>query len=222
MSRLLIGQLAAKARMLILVLVLLGLLGAVGLAYSGYRAYQFSAAVGELPSAASLFRAQTAVLHQMSDMEKASDRYMLDGNSSTRELLERDKASVEQYVQMAQQDPELKNDRLLPEMLAKAQAWYSQVQPLLEQRKSIPPGQGLSEEFLAHYRQNRPDLDLIGLEIKAESAYRHPLENLASAEKQTKGWFLATCITIALLLTLSILALAVRVLRHVGSMRSAG
>lgn len=216
-----IGRLATKVRMFILGLASLGLLGALGLGYAGYRAHQFSTAVGELPKAASVFRAQTAVLHQLSDMEKAFDRYMLDGNSSTRELLERDKASVEQYVQIAQQDPELKNDRLLPEMLTKAQAWYSQAQPLIEERKNLPPGQGLSEEFLAHYRQNRPNLNLIGFEIKAESAYRQPLENLTESEKQTKIWFLVFCLSTALLLIVAILALAVSALRHVGTMRSA-
>jgi hypothetical protein len=216
-----VGRLAAKVRMFILGVASLGLLGALGLGYAGYRAHQFSTAVGELPKAASLFRAQTAVLHQLSDMEKAFDRYLLDGNSSSLELMDRDKSSVEQYVQIAQQDPELQSDKLMPEMLAKAQAWRSQVQPLIDERKNLPAGQGLSEEFLSHYRQNRPSLDLIGYEIKAEGAYRHPLENLTESEKQTKVWFLLFCLSTALLLIVAILALAASALRHVGSMRSA-
>ncbi len=221
MSRLPLGRLAAKARTFILGLVLLGLLGALGVGYAGYRAHQLSVAVSQLPQAATLFRAQTAVLHQLSDMEKAFDRYMLDGNSANLELMQRDKASVEEYTRIAQQDPELRADNLLPEMVAKAQAWYSQVQPLVDQRKNLPAGQGLSEEFLSHYRQGRPDLDLIGFEIKAESAYRHPLEDLADSEKQTKVWFLVACLTAALLLIVFMLALAAGALRHVGSMRNA-
>lgn len=222
MSRPPLGRLAAKARMFIVGLVLLGLLGALGLGFAAYRAHQLSVAMSELPKAASLFRSQTAVLHQLSDMEKAFDRYMLDGNSANLELMQRDKASVEQYLQIAQQDPELQADKLLPEMVAKSQAWYSQVQPLVEQRRNLPAGLGLSEEFLSHYRQGRPDLDLIGFEIKAESAYHHALEGLAGAEKPTKIWFLVACLTAALLLIVFILALAGGALRHVGSMRSAG
>ena len=214
------GRPALKVRMLILGLVLLGLLGALGLGYAGYRAHQFNVALGELPQAASLFRAQTAVLHQLSDMEKAFDRYILDGNSSSLELVDRDKSSVEQYVQMAQQYPELRADKLMPEMIAKAQAWRSQAQPLIDERKNLPPGQGLSEQFLEHYRQNRPNLDLIEYETKAEAAFRRPLENISDSQKQTKIWFLVFCLSTALLLIVAILVLAVSALRHVGTMRS--
>jgi hypothetical protein len=128
--------------------------------------------------------------------------------------MERDKESVEQ---LAQQDAGLRADKLLQEMVAKAQGWYSQVQPLVEQRKNLPAGQGLSEEFLTEFRRASPDLNLISYEMKTESAYRQALEGV-ELEKQRRLGVLLTSLTAAILLIILAFASASAALRHVGGL----
>jgi hypothetical protein len=204
---------ARWVRIFILGLALAGLLGALGLAYAGYRAHRISAALNDYGPAASLYRARTTAIHRLSDMETAFHRFLLDGNSANLTLMERDKEAVELF---AQQDAELRADKLLQDMVAKEQRWYSQAQPLIEQRRSLPPGQGISEEFLAHYRAASPDLNVISFEIGTESAFRESVEAVQS-EKQTRVAFLMTCILAAVFLILLIFTLASRALKQTGS-----
>ena len=134
------GSLARRVRVFTFGLLLCGLLGAAGLAFAGYRAHQVNAAVRNYAPAASLYRARTAAIHQLADMETAFHRFLLDGNSVNLSLVERDKEGIEQ---LAQQDPEAQGDKLLQDIVAKEQQWYSQAaQPLIEQRKTVPAGQG--------------------------------------------------------------------------------
>jgi len=209
-----VRRVARKVRLFLLALLLSGILGALGLGFAGYHAYQVGAAVSEYATAGSLYRAETAAIHQLSDMEKAFYRFLLDGNSSNLTLMERDKESVEQ---LAQQDAGLRADKLLQEMVAKAQGWYSQVQPLVEQRKNLPAGQGLSEEFLTEFRRASPDLNLISYEMKTESAYRQALEGV-ELEKQRRLGVLLTSLTAAILLIILAFASASAALRHVGGL----
>lgn len=211
MFRMPAGRMTGRVRIFILGLVMAGLVGALGLAFAGYRAHRFGASLSEYGPAASLYRARTTAIHQLSDMETVLHRFLLDGNSANLSLVDRDKAALEEF---AQQDPELQSDKLMQEMVAKEQRWYAQVQPLIQERKSLPEGQGISQDFLTHYRSVSPDMNLIKFEISTESAFRQAAEAVQS-EKQTRVWFLMTCLLAALLLVLVVLALAARALKQV-------
>lgn len=209
-------SLARRARAAIVGLLLLGFLGAAGLAYAGYRAHQISVAVSDYSSAASLYQARTSAIQRLSDLETAFHRFLVDGNSVNLNLMERDKEALEQ---LAQQDSQTKADKLLQDMVAKEQQWYSHTaQPLIEQRKGLPAGQGISEDFLSHYRTASPDLGVINFENSAEGAYRHSRQGLEDSEKQARLWFLLACLAAAVLLIVLIFMLATGALKHVGSL----
>jgi hypothetical protein len=209
--------LARRARASIVGLLLLGFLGAAGLAYAGYRAHRISAAVNDYASAASLYQTRTAAIQRLSDLETAFHRFLLDGNSVNLNLMERDKEALEQ---LAQQDSQTKADTLLQDMVAKEQQWYSHTaQPLIDQRKSLPAGQGISEDFLSHYRTASPDLGVINFENTAEGAYRQSLQGLQDSRHQTRIWFLLACVAAAVLLIILIFMLASGALKHVGSLQ---
>jgi hypothetical protein len=197
-------------------LVLLGLAGAAGLAFAAYRVHQVNAAVSAYGPAASLYRVRTAAIHQLSDMETSLHRFLLDGSSASLNLMQRDKERIEQ---MAQQDPELQADKLMQSLVAKEQQWSAQIAPLIEERKSLPSEQGLSEAFLTHYRVLNPDLDVVRFESGAERDYRQSLEALAQSEKQTRIWFTVAALAAAVFLAVLILALAAGALRHVSTLR---
>src|SRR5215472_14750038 len=209
------GTLARRVRLFVFSLVVLGLLGPIGMAYAAYRVHQLNTAVAEYGPAASLYRVRTAAIHQLSDMETSFHRFLLDGSSASLNLMQRDKERIEQ---MAQEDPELKTDQLLQSMVAKEQKWFEQVAPLIEERKNLPPGQGISEDFVAHYRVLNPDLDVVRFESSAERDYRHTLEALNQSEQSTGLGFFVTWLTGAVVLAVLMLALAVAALRHISGM----
>jgi hypothetical protein len=210
-------SLARRARASIMGLLVLGFLGALGLAYAGYRARQISAAVSDYAAAASLHQARIAAIQRLSDLETAFHRFLLDGNSLNLNLMERDKEALEQ---LAQQDPQTRGDKLLQDMVAKEQQWYSHTaQPLIDQRKNVPAGQGLSEDFLTHYRTASPDLGVINFENAAEGAYRQSLQGLQDSEKQARLWFLLACLAVAVLLIVLIFMLASGALKHIGGLQ---
>jgi hypothetical protein len=209
------GSFAPRIRLFVFALVLLGLLGTAGLAYVAYRIHQLNAAVSNYGPAASLYRVRTAAIHQLSDMETSFHRFLLDGSSASLNLMQRDKERIEQ---MAQEDPELKADQLLQTMVAKEQKWSEQIVPLIEERKNLPAGQGISEELLAHYRILNPDLDVVRFESGAEHDYRHTLEALNQSEQQTRLGFFMAWLTAAVLLAILILALALGALRHMSGL----
>lgn len=211
------GSSAGKVRTFIFGLLASGLLGAAGLGFAGFRVHQLNAAVSDYPAAASLYRVRTAAVHQLSDMETAFNRFLLDGNSANLSLLERDRESVEQ---LAQQDPELKADKILQDMVAKEQQWYVQVaQPLMQQRKGLPAGQGLSEDFLARYRTSNADLGVISFEVGAEHAFRDSLEGLVQSERHTSSALSVTCLVAGVLLMILTFVLASGALRQVGGLQ---
>ena len=208
-------SLAPRVRLFILVLVVLVLLGAVGLAFTAYRVHQLNVAVSNYGPAASLYRVRTAAIHQLSDMETSFHRFLLDGNSASLTLMQRDKERIEQ---MAQEDPELKSDQLLQSMVAKEQKWSEQVAPLVEERKNLPPGQGISEDFVAHYRVLNPDLDVVRFESGAERDYRQTLEALNQSEQRTGLGFFVTWLSGAVVLGILIVALAIGAIRHLSGL----
>src|SRR5215472_10156219 len=205
------GSLAPRVRLFILVLVFLGLLGAVGLAFTAYRVHQLNVAVSDYGPAASLYRVRTAAIHQLSDMETSFHRFLLDGDSASLTLMQRDKERIEQ---MAQEDAELKADPLMQSLVAKEQQWYQQISPLIEERKNLPGGQGLSEDFVSHFRTLSPDLDVVSFEVRAEQDYRHALEGMAEPQKQAQVRFSVMSWFVAVLLIILIIALAGAALRH--------
>jgi len=162
-----------------------------------------------------LYRVRTAAIHQLSDMETSFHRFLLDGDSASLTLMQRDKERIEQ---MAQEDPELKSDQLMQSMVAKEQQWSAQVAPLIEERKNLPPGQGISEDFVAHYRVLNPDLDVVRFESSAERDYRHTLEALNQSEQSTGLGFFVTWLTGAVVLAILMLALALGALRHLSGL----
>jgi CHASE3 domain sensor protein len=210
------GGVARRVRIFVFALLLLGILGAISLAFAGYRLYQLNAEMSSYAPAASLYRVRTSVIHQLSDMETALHRFLLDGNSSSLNLLQRDKERIEQ---MAQEDPELRADKLLQGLVAKEQQWYQQVSPLIEERKNQPGGQGLSEDFVNHFRTLSPDLDVISFEVRAEREYRQALEGMAQSERQSRLRFSVASWFGAVLLIVFIIALAGAALRHLGGLR---
>jgi hypothetical protein len=198
-------------------LLLLGFLGAVGLAYAGYRAHRLSAAVSDYAVAASLYQARTAAIQRLSDIETSFHRFLLDGNSVNLNLMQRDKEAL---AQLAQQDSTTRADKLLQDMVAKEEQWYSHTaQPLIDQRKSLPAGQGISEDFLSHYRTASPDLGVINFENSADGAYRQSLQGLRDSQQQTRIWFLLACVAVAMLLIILIAMLASGALKHVGNLQ---
>jgi hypothetical protein len=211
-----VGRLVRRAKIFVFGLLLLGVLGAAGLGFAGYRLYQLNAEMSSYAPAASLYRVRTSVIHQLSDMETALHRFLLDGDSASLTLLQRDKERIEQ---IAQEDPELKADKLLQSLVAREQQWYQKVSPLIEERKNLPSGQGLSEDFVSHFRTLSPDLDVVSFEVLAEQEYRHALEAMAQPEKQAQERFSVMCWFVAVLLIVLVIALAGTSVRHLGGIR---
>lgn len=148
------GSLARKAHSYVFGILLLGLLAAVGLGYAGYLVHKINSAMSEYAEF-SLTTSKAQSL--MNEIEISFTRFLLDGNSANLALMQRDRAELEQLEQSeaARKDPSLKN------MIEQEKRWYQQVAPLIEQRKNLPPGQGLSEDFLAHYRASGTSLALV-------------------------------------------------------------
>jgi CHASE3 domain sensor protein len=210
------GGLARRVKIFVFGLLLLGVLGAAALGYAAYRVYELNAQMSSYAPAASLYRVRTTVIHQLSDMETALHRFLLDGNSSSLNLMQRDKERIEQ---MAQEDPELQADKLLQSLVAKEQQWYQQVSPLIEERKNLPAGQGLSEDFVNHFRTLSPDLDVVSFEVRAEREYRQALEGMAQSERQSRLRFSVMSWFGAVLLIVFMIALTGAALRHLGGLR---
>lgn len=147
------GSLARRAHAFVLGILVLGLLAAAGLGYAGYLVHQINSAMSEYAEFG-LTTSQARSL--MNEIEISFTRFLLDGNSANLALMQRDRTELEQMEQSeaARKDQSLKN------MIEQEKRWYAQVAPLIEQRKNLPPGQGLSEDFLARYRASGTSLAL--------------------------------------------------------------
>lgn len=148
------GSLARKAHLYVFGILLLGLLAAVGLGYAGFLVYDINIGMKQ-HAEFGLTTSQAESL--MNEIEISFTRFLLDGNSANLALMQRDRAELEQLEQSegAGKDQSLKN------MIEQEKRWYQQVSPLIEQRKNLPPGQGLSEDFLARYRASGTTLALV-------------------------------------------------------------
>jgi CHASE3 domain sensor protein len=180
------GRLARKVRMFILGLLLASLLGALGLLFAGYRVHRLRAAVSDYADAAQLHRSRTEAIRSLNDMENAFNRFLLDGNSANLTLAQRDKETIER---LAHQDAAAKNDKLVNDLAARAEQWYTQVaQPLIERRKNLPAGQGLSEDFLTHYRASGSDPGAVKYELETQRDYNSALQGLQEAQQKMSFW----------------------------------
>jgi hypothetical protein len=213
------GRLARKARVFILALLLAGLIGPLGLLYAGYQAYRAKTEVNTYFQAASLYRLRTEAIHRLYDMETAFHRFLLDENSANLTLMQRDREAIDQ---LAHRDPAANEDKLLRDVAAKAQQWQTQLaQPLIDQRKALPSGQGISEEFLAHYRAAGSDLGASNFEMEAEKDYNAALQGLADAQRRMSIWVSLAYLAAAVGAVFLAFFLASGALRHVADLKTA-
>lgn len=212
------GGPARKARILILGMFLASLLGPLGLLYAGYQVYRSSAAVSGYSRAASLYRSRSEAIRRLNDMETAFNRFLLDGNSANLTLAQRDKEAIDQLASRDAAGGE--PDKLLHDLAAKAQQWYTQVaQPLIDQRRGLPSGQGLSEDFLAHYRAANSDLGATSFEAETESSYNTALQELNQAQQRMNIWVSLMYLAVAVGAGVLAFFLASGALRHVEGLK---
>src|SRR5262249_15457903 len=153
------------------------------------------------------------------DMETAFHRFLLDGNSANLTLMQRDKEAMDQ---LAHANPAGQDDKLLGEVAAKAQQWQTQVaQPLIDQRKALPSGQGISEACVAHYRAAGSDLGASSFEMEAEKEYNTALQGLADAQRRMSIWVSLAYLGAAVAAGILAFFLASGALRHVGDLKTA-
>ena len=148
------GSLARKAHAHVFGLLILGVLAAAALGFSGYQIHAINSVMAQ-SAEFSLNRSEAESL--LNEMEISFTRFLLDGNSANLALMQRDRVSFEQ---LADRDS-VRNDPVIQNQVAQEKRWYTQVQPFIELRKNVPPGQGLSEDFLARYRASGTALELV-------------------------------------------------------------
>ena len=203
-------KLARQAWLRVANLLIFALLSAAALAFYGIKLENLSKAKDAYKNAEQTYHVRTQAIHRLTDMEAAFNRYLLDANSVNLDLLQSDKQRIEQ---LAQQDSETQNDQLLQSLVASEKKWNEQVvQPLVEERRKLPAGQGLSEEFLAKYRAARQDLQVMNTEIAAENAHHQAQQALQSTENTLRWLWLPLPIAFALAIA--------TIWRGIGTMRS--
>ena len=148
------GTLARKAHFHVFGILVLGLLAAAGLGYAGYLVYDINTGMKQYAELA-VTRGQARSL--LNEIEISFTRFLLDGNSANLALLQMDRTQLEQLAE----NENARKDQTLQNMIDQEKRWYAQVAPLIEQRRNLPPGQGLSEDFLAHYRASGATVALV-------------------------------------------------------------
>jgi hypothetical protein len=198
-------------------LLLLGLLGAAALAFYGYQIHRLDAALNSYKDAAQQYHVRTEAIHRLSSMEAAFNRYLLDGNSANLGLIQADKQRIEQ---LAQWDADAQHDQLMQNLVAAEQKWHGQiVQPIIEERRKLQAGQGLTEDFLARYRASGQDLQVINFEIATENAHHQAQQVLQQTENQLPWLWLPY--PLAGLLVISVIALSVGAFKSVNHLKQA-
>lgn len=201
------------ARLFALLLLLLGLAVATGLAWTAYHLQRLDNAVLDHSAALRQFQVRQEAILAVDSMDTALHRFLLDGNTANAELIRLNKDLVER---LAQQDEAAKNDKLLEDLVAREQQWFSQfAQPLIEQRKQVQPGQGLPEELLNRYRTTRKDLGTFDSEMSAQAAYQRDVQNLMQAQEHAgpRAWVRYGAVALVII---AIFAVALGVLRNIG------
>jgi flagellar basal body-associated protein FliL len=212
------GSLARKAHSHVFGILVLGLLAAVGLGYSGYQLHQLNSALNQYAEAAAQHQARMEAINLLNEMDASFTRFLLDGNSANFGLMQRDRETLEQ---LAQRDT-ARNDQVIQNLVTQEKRWYAQVaQPLIEQRKNLPNGQGLSEDFLAHYRASGTGLDLVNPEAASQTAQGDAFHQLADSQQKLSVWFSAGYLAAAILLVLGVSALAWGAFKNIAGLRKA-
>jgi CHASE3 domain sensor protein len=211
------GRLAGRARLFVFGLLFASLIGPLGLLFAGYQVYKSNAALNDYRDAASLYRSQAEAILRLNDMETAFNRFLLDGNSANLALVQRDKERIEQ---VAQQDDRTKGDKLLQTLMAKEQQWFTHVaQPLIESRKGLPAGQGISEDFLARYRASGSDLGAINFETEMERTYQSAAQELDRVQRELRIWISLAYLAAALCAGVLAFAMASGALRRLADLK---
>jgi hypothetical protein len=211
------AKLARKAWVRVAGMMLLGLLGAVALGFYGYQIHRLGAALNSYKDATSQYQKRTEAIHRLRSMETSFNRYLLDGNSANLGLIQADKQRIEQ---LAQWDADAQHDQLLQSLVAAEQKWHAQtVQPIIEERRKVPAGQGLPEDFLAKYRASQQDLQVINFEVTAENTYHQAQQALQQSESQLRWLWLPY--PLAALLAIGVIALSVGAFQRVSHLKQA-
>ena len=210
-------KLARAAWARVIGLLLLGLLASAALGFYGYEIHRLNGALTSYQQAVLQYQMRTEAIDRLSDMEAAFNRYLLDGNSANTGLIQADKQRIEQ---LAQANTEAQNDKLLQSLVATGQKWYGQaVQPLIEERRKLAPGQGLPEDFLAKYRAAPQDLQIINFEINAENAYHQAQQTLEQTQDQLRWPWLP--FPLAGLAIIGVIWLAIGAMKNVSYLKQA-
>ena len=211
------AKLARAAWLRVIGVLLLGLLAAAALAFYGYELYQLNGALSKYQQAVLQHQMRTEATNRLSEMDVSFNRYLLDGNSANTGLIQADKQRIEQ---LAQSNADAQNDKLLQGLVAAEQKWYAQaVQPLIEERRKLAAGQGLSEDFLAKYRAAPQDLQIVNTEIATENAHREALQVLQQKQDQLRWRWIV--FPVALLCAVGVIWLAFGAMRNVKHLKYA-
>ena len=211
------AKLARAAWLRVIGVLLLGLLAAAALGFYGYELYRLNGALSSYQQAMLQQQMRTEAINRLSEMDVSFNRYLLDGNSANTGLLQADKQRIEQ---LAQANTDAQNDKLLQGLVTAEQKWYTQaVQPLIEERRKLAPGQGLPEDFLAKYRAAPQDLQIVNLEIATENAHREALQALQHAQDQLRWRWLP--FPLAALTIIGMLWLVIGAIKNVSYLKQA-
>lgn len=210
------GSLARKAHFHVFGILLLGLLAAVGLGYAGYQLQQLNSSLNRYAEAAAQHQARMQALNLLNEMETFFSRYLLDGNVANLGLLQRDRDSLEQLAQ----GNTSRNDQVMQNLLAQERRWYTQVaQPLIDQRGKLSGGQGLSEDFLSHYRASGTGLELVNPDAASQATQGDAYNQLADAQRKASIWLSVGYFVAAILLAVAACALAWGAFKNIAGLR---
>jgi hypothetical protein len=202
------GSLARKAHSYVFGILVLGLLAAAGLGYAGYLLHEVNSSTREFAEV-ELTRIQAQNL--LNEVEISFTRFLLDGNSANLALMQRDRDTVEQLAQSGSSG----NDQVLKNMIDQEKRWYAQVAPLVEQRRNMPAGQGLSEDFLAHYRASGAGLALVTPNVAQGFSTSHQAVTFV----QLSVWLTIAYFAAAILVVVGVCALAWNAFKNIAGLR---
>ena len=202
------GSLARNAHFHVLGILVLGFLAAAGLGYAGFLVYGVNTGMKQYAELA-VTRGQAQSL--LNEIEISFTRFLLDGNSANLTLLQMDRTQLEQMAQ----NESARKDQTLQNMIDQEKRWYAQVSPLIEQRRNLAPGQGLSEDFLAHYRASGATVALVTPD--ASQGFRSSSQEATYI--QLSVWLAVAYFAAAIVLLVGVCVLAWGAFRNIARLR---
>lgn len=201
------------AHLFTFILLVLSLAAAVGLGWTAYHLQRLDNAISNHAAAMHQYEIRQEALFAVDSMDLALHHYLLDGNAANSDLIRLNEDLVER---LAREDTAAQNDKLLQDLVAREQLWYSQfAQPIMELRRQWPAGQGLPEDLLNRYRTTPKLLATFDAEMAAQTAYQKDMQGLLDAQKQTgPGVWLRY--SVAGLVVLAIVIVALGTFRNIG------